>query len=90
MIGNIAVTVVATGAEASDASSCSMLIVKRPLAGMTFVFVTGGAPVGWKVTCAATGIALGFANRTKVSKNEPVAPSARNHDVAGAVTPTDS
>ena len=34
--------------------------------------------------------ALGLAISTNVSKKRPVAPSARNHSVAGAVTPADS
>ena len=36
-------------------------------------------------TCAADGD--GFASRTNMSKNGPVAPSARNQRVAGACTP---
>ena len=36
------------------------------------------------------GVAFGFASSTNVVKNAPVAPSARNHSVAGRLTPADS
>jgi hypothetical protein len=83
-------TRVDTGVFASLASTVSTFTVCRLFAGMARVFETV-SPLGSrnvKVTVASES--LGFISRMKVSKNGPVAPSARNQLRLAAFTPADS
>jgi hypothetical protein len=85
-----ATTDVATAALASRVSSVSTLMVRRPLAGTVLWRTTVWPPSVRNVTVRFAGAGFGLPTRTNVSKNAPVAPSARNHDVDPAVTPADS
>src|SRR5687767_11322877 len=92
MIGSGAVTWVATATFASSGAagaSASMLTVTRARAGIVTDRVTATPDCGRNVSTAVTGLAFGLASSTNVSKNGPVAPSARNQLLAGAVTPAE-
>src|SRR5689334_3960587 len=85
-----AVIDVATAAFDSSGSSVSMLTVMRPLAGTVLCRTTVWPPSVKNVNVSAAGDGLGLPTSTNVSKNGPVAPSARNQEVAPSGTPADS
>ena len=92
-MGCVALTWVATPALASAGAagvSASRLTVCRPLAGIVTWRTTGPPEAGRNVNVASTALAFGLASRMNVSKNGPVAPSARNQLVDGPLTPADS
>src|SRR5215510_15004475 len=76
--GWLATTAVDTAALARIGSSASMLIVSRPFAGTVFVLTTLSLWSVRNVTSTVAAAAFGLPIRTNVSKNGPVAPSARN------------
>ena len=66
-----------------------MLTVRRPRAGIVTDRVTGAPDCGRNFSSATTGLVFGLASSTNVSKKGPVAPSARNQLVDGALTPAE-
>ncbi len=89
--GTVDVIAIETEVAASAGSTCSTGIVRRCSAGMSKSRCTGGAPDGsWNVTWIRAGVGDGLATCTNVSKNAPVAPSARNQLVPSVVTPVPS
>ncbi len=79
----------ATAVAASDGSSSATFTVRRVFAGMLFTFVTWPPPSRRYVIVTLAAVVPGLMSRTKVVKKLPVAPSARNQSVAGAITPRD-
>ena len=80
-------TTVDTAVSSSAASSSSTLMVVRLVGGSVRV-LTIGAPFGRRyVMRTSAGWVDGLASSRNRSKNEPVAPSGRNHCVDVAVTP---
>ena len=86
-------TTVATAALASSGAagvSASMFTVVRPDAGTVTVRVTSTPDWVRNRSVAVAAAWFGLASRMNVSKKGPVAPSARSHCVAGALTPAES
>ena len=73
--------------EPAGSCSSSTQIVVREFAGTVYVLVSEPPPTRRYSTETVASVAPGLAINTNRSKNAPVAPSARNHSRAGAVTP---